>query len=120
MDERAFIQQFEAADAQEMARILARPTSDQATALRLYLGDERYERMHATALDVTANASRRGYTTPSKGRVVAIHGIMGAELSNFRIPRRQRLLQDIGTLLAHLPRLGRAPGAQLRRPHLTI
>ena len=83
MDERSFINQFEAADAQEMARILARPTSEQATALRLYLGDERYERMHAAALDVTATASRRSYTTPSKGRVVVIHGIMGAELSNF-------------------------------------
>lgn len=83
MDERAFIKQFEAADAQEMARILARPTSEQATALRLYLGDERYERMHAAALEVTATAARSRYTTPSKGRVVVIHGIMGAELSNF-------------------------------------
>ena len=83
MDERAFIKQFEAADAQEMARILARPTGEQATALRLYLGDERYERMHAAALDVTATASRSRFTTPSKGRVVVIHGIMGSELSNF-------------------------------------
>src|ERR1700741_471243 len=81
MDERAFIRQFEAADANEMARILARPTSEQATALRLYLGDSRYERMHAAALEATA--AKRGLTTPSKGRVVVIHGIMGAELSNF-------------------------------------
>jgi|GEM_PF-446722 len=80
-DERAFIKQFEAADAREMARTLARPTSEQETALRVYLGDSRYERMHSTALQATAK--RRGLTTPSKGKVVVIHGIMGAELSNF-------------------------------------
>lgn len=80
-DERAFIKQFEAADAKEMARTLARPTSGQETALRLYLGDSRYMRMHNTALQATA--ARRGLTTPSKGKVVVIHGIMGAELSNF-------------------------------------
>ncbi|HYJ88726.1 MAG TPA: CHAT domain-containing protein [Pyrinomonadaceae bacterium] len=83
-DERAFIKQFEAADAQSMARTLARPTSEQETALRLYLGDSRYTRMHNTALQATA--ARRGLTTPSKGRVVVIHGIMGAELSNFDSP----------------------------------
>jgi pimeloyl-ACP methyl ester carboxylesterase len=83
-DERAFIKQFEAADAKEMARTLARPTSEQTTALRLYLGDSRYERMHSAALQATA--ARRGLTTPSKGRVVVIHGIMGAELSNFDSP----------------------------------
>jgi pimeloyl-ACP methyl ester carboxylesterase len=83
-DERAFIKQFEAADAKEMSRTLARPTSEQETALRLYLGDSRYERMHSTALQATA--TRRGLTTPSKGKVVVIHGIMGAELSNFDSP----------------------------------
>ncbi|HEX8650587.1 MAG TPA: CHAT domain-containing protein [Pyrinomonadaceae bacterium] len=83
-DERAFIKQFEAADAKEMARTLARPTSEQETALRLYLGDSRYERMHSTALQATA--ARRGLITPSKGKVVVIHGIMGAELSNFDSP----------------------------------
>ena len=83
-DERAFIKQFEAAVAKEMARTLARPTSEQETALRLYLGDSRYKRMHNTALQATA--ARRGLTTPSKGRVVVIHGIMGAELSNFDSP----------------------------------
>lgn len=83
-DERAFIKQFEAADAKEMARILARPTSEQATALRAYLGDARYERMHSTALQ--AIAARRGLSTPSKGKVVVIHGIMGAELSHYDSP----------------------------------
>ena len=83
-DERTFIKQFEAADAKEMARILARPTSEQATALRAYLGDARYERMHSTALQ--AIAARRGLSTPSKGKVVVIHGIMGAELSHFDSP----------------------------------
>lgn len=83
-DERAFIKQFEAADPREMARTLARPTSAQETALRNYLGDTRYERMHSTALQATT--ARRGLTTPSKGKVVVIHGIMGAELSNFDSP----------------------------------
>ncbi|MFL6256942.1 MAG: CHAT domain-containing protein [Pyrinomonadaceae bacterium] len=83
-DERAFIKQFEAADAKEMARTLARPTGEQATALRLYLGEIRYERMHSAALQATA--ARRGLTTPSKGRVVVIHGIMGAELGYFDSP----------------------------------
>lgn len=83
-DERAFIKQFEAADAKEMARILARPTSEQATALRAYLADARYERMHSTALQ--AIAARRGLSTPPRGKVVVIHGIMGAELSHFDSP----------------------------------
>jgi pimeloyl-ACP methyl ester carboxylesterase len=83
-DERAFIKQFEAANPKEMARTLARPTREQETALRIYLGDLRYERMHSTALQ--ASGARRSLTTPSKGKVVVIHGIMGAELSNFDSP----------------------------------
>lgn len=80
IDERAFISRVESADVEEFARILARPDIEEERALRAYFGDERYRRLHATALRQTA---RRGVRSP-KGNVVVIHGIMGGELTSHK------------------------------------
>src|SRR6266513_597639 len=77
-DERAFISQVEAASPEELAGILMRPSLAEEKALRAHLGDERYQRMHGMAL---RRSMSRGVQTQSKGNVVVIHGIMGAELS---------------------------------------
>jgi pimeloyl-ACP methyl ester carboxylesterase len=78
-DERAFIARVESADVKELAQIVLRPTGDEERALRVHLGDDRYDRLHTLALK---RSSVRG-TTGTKGNVVVIHGIMGAELSAF-------------------------------------
>lgn len=77
-DERSFIARVELADTEELASILTRPTVEEERALRAHLGDERYQRMHGLAL--RRNVTRSVRREP-KGRVVVIHGIMGAELS---------------------------------------
>lgn len=76
-DERAYIARVESAGTDELASMLARPAVDEERALRAYLGDERYQRMHGLAL-------RRGVrraVRESKGNVVVIPGIMGSELT---------------------------------------
>jgi pimeloyl-ACP methyl ester carboxylesterase len=77
-DEQAFIAQVEMADTEELLRILDHPTVEEEKALRAHLGDERYQRMHGLALrhNVTRSVGQ-----PTKGNVVVIHGIMGAELN---------------------------------------
>lgn len=75
-DERAFVARVEAAGVEELARLLAYPTSEEETALRVYLGDARYQRMHYLAL----RQSTRGVRT-RQGNVVVIPGIMGSELT---------------------------------------
>jgi len=78
-NERAFIARVESADVNELAQIVLRPTRDEERALRVHLGDNRYERLHNLALKRSFVRGVRG----AKGNVVVIHGIMGAELSTF-------------------------------------
>jgi hypothetical protein len=77
-DERTFIAQVEATDAEGLANILARPTVEEEKALRAHFGDERYQRMHGMALK--RKMSRSAVSQP-KGNVVVIHGILGGELT---------------------------------------
>ena len=77
-NERAFIAKVEAADPEELANILTRPSLEEEKALRAHLGDDRYQRMHSMALKRKVS---RGVMDQVKGNVVVIHGIMGAELS---------------------------------------
>ena len=77
-NERAFISQVERANPEELANLLLRPTLEEEKALRVHLGDERYQRMHSMALKRKVS---RSATAKPKGNVVVIHGIMGAELS---------------------------------------
>ncbi|HVF49459.1 MAG TPA: CHAT domain-containing protein [Pyrinomonadaceae bacterium] len=81
-DERAFISQVESAGPRELAKLLERPTVEEERALRAHLGEERYQRMHGMALKRNMTRSlMRGKGAEPKGKVVVIHGIMGAELS---------------------------------------
>jgi hypothetical protein len=79
-DERQFIERVEAADPAEFRQILATPSADEERALRIHLGDARYQRMHGMAL--RRGTSRRAAGQP-QGNVVVIHGVMGSELSVF-------------------------------------
>ena len=77
MDERAYIARVEAAAPEELALLLARPTEEEERALRAYLGNERYARLHALALRQGLARGRKEL----RGNVVVLHGIMGGELS---------------------------------------
>lgn len=82
-NEKAFIAQVEAADTKELAELLRQPTREEEEALRAHLGPERYQRMHSMALrrNVTRSIARSRGQAPERGNVVAIHGIMGGELT---------------------------------------
>jgi hypothetical protein len=84
IDERAYIARLESADPQELASMLATPTAEQEKTLRVYLGDERYQRMHDLALK--RNSTRRAAAVEPRGNVIVIPGIMGSELTA-RAPR---------------------------------
>src|SRR2546426_12399257 len=79
LDERALIASVEAAEPEQLAQIFARPTADEEKALRAYLGDERYERMHRAAL-------MRGegkVSAAPRGKVIVIPSWLGSELSSY-------------------------------------
>jgi pimeloyl-ACP methyl ester carboxylesterase len=77
-DERKFIERVTKANVAELAHILSRPSPEEERALRVHLGNDRYERMRQMALEQAA-VSRD--LVPIKGNVVVLHGIMGGELS---------------------------------------
>src|SRR4051812_11377441 len=83
--ERAFIAQVEAADAEELRRLLSQPNIDQERALRGHLGDDRYQRMRRLARRTAElRPGDRGGTKPlaeRRGRVIVLPGIMGSELT---------------------------------------
>jgi hypothetical protein len=72
----ALIHRLEAADTQELARLLVSASADEERVLRVYLGEDRFRRMRALA----TRPGQRGLRGPA-GNVVVIHGIMGAELT---------------------------------------
>jgi CHAT domain len=77
MDEREFVAQVEAADPEELARLLSRPTVHQEEVLVAHFGEERYARMHERAL----RRNLRRAAEPPLGNVVVLHGIMGSGLT---------------------------------------
>jgi pimeloyl-ACP methyl ester carboxylesterase len=86
-DERSFIYEVESADTRRLAQLLSQPSAEQERALRIYFGDPTYERMRELAVQAE-NQNRGGLlglnlSSRSRGRVVVIHGIMGAELGRF-------------------------------------
>lgn len=78
LNERAYIAHLESADTEELVHMLARPTAEEEKALRVHLGDGRYQRMHGLAL---RRGVRRAVVGP-RGNVVVIPGIMGSELTS--------------------------------------
>src|SRR5215211_4795438 len=69
--------QITAADADEFARLVAKPSRDEERALIDHLGEERLERMQRTVL----RGGRHGTPEGARGNVIVLHGIMGSELS---------------------------------------
>jgi hypothetical protein len=88
-DQREFIERMEAANVEEFAELLARPTPEQEAALRAYFGPERYRSLRGLLL----RGRTRAGSEAKEGNVVVLHGIMGGELSTgssrlwLRIPR---------------------------------
>ncbi|QDV34795.1 CHAT domain-containing protein [Tautonia plasticadhaerens] len=72
----AVVRRFEEATPDELELLLTSPSIEQERALRLYLGDDRYTRMHRLALmqSVTRGAE------PPRGNVVILPGLMGSAL----------------------------------------
>lgn len=70
------IRRFETAPLPELQRIIYRPSQDEAAALKVWLGPDRYERLRKVALE----PKTRGPSQKRKN-VVVLHGIMGAELT---------------------------------------
>ncbi|HJQ68071.1 MAG TPA: CHAT domain-containing protein [Blastocatellia bacterium] len=80
-DVRGFLAHVESANAEELTAILARPGKEQEEALRFYLGDARYQRMHGMALRQRMKSRGVAARPQRKGNVVVLHGMMGSELS---------------------------------------
>jgi hypothetical protein len=87
-EERAFIEMVEAADPDELAEMLSRPTREEEEILVTYFGEDRYHRMHECAL----RRNLRGAAQPPIGNVVVLHGIMGAALTGTDRRGRNALL----------------------------
>src|SRR5262249_31930061 len=74
-DERAFIAQLEAAEANQFADMLSRPSMAEEKALRFHLGDKRYRRLRNMALRRNLRQNER-----SLGSVIVIHDMFGSSL----------------------------------------
>jgi pimeloyl-ACP methyl ester carboxylesterase len=92
MNEPELIQRVEAADAAEFRRILRDVTPEQARALKVHFGDERFERLR----DLAKTGETRG---ASRGNVIVLHGILGGELTILSGDRRDRIWISIRHLL---------------------
>ncbi len=103
MDERAFIARVEAAEPEQFATLLSRPSRDEERALRAYFTDERFERLHTLAVRrAGAKRSFRG----RQGNVVVLPGIMGSELSEYSGNSSSRVwVNPIGLVAGQLARL---------------
>ncbi len=81
LDERELIGRLEAADADTLAAMVARPNADEERLLRLYLGSRLYHRLHSRAL--RCELARKECDNRSRKNVVIVPGIFGCELSSF-------------------------------------
>jgi pimeloyl-ACP methyl ester carboxylesterase len=74
-----FLADLERSDALKLANLLRQPTPEEAAALRVHLGPERFERMHRLAQATVARAQ----AAQPKGNVVVIPGFLGSELTAY-------------------------------------
>lgn len=77
IQERELLARVERADTEELARLLSRPSADEARALEAYFGPETYERLRQLAM----RERTRGPLDKPRGNVVVLHGILGGELT---------------------------------------
>jgi pimeloyl-ACP methyl ester carboxylesterase len=95
-DEREYIRRLEAAGPDEFQDMVRTPAIQEENALRAYLGDDRYRRLHALALRTTPTRA----VSQRKGNVVILHGIMGGELTVNRGGSNQHVWARVFRLLA--------------------
>ncbi|MEZ4727475.1 MAG: CHAT domain-containing protein [Caldilineaceae bacterium] len=119
LDERELIGRLEAADADELADLVARPDTDEERVLRLYLGSRLYQRLHSLAL--RRELQRKGSGQHKRGNVVIVPGIFGCELSSFdRRGQKERVWLSARSVAAgHFPwlRLDPSGRAELDMDH---
>ena len=74
-----FITRLEAADTEELARLVARPTPEAEKALRAYLGSKHYQRLHSLAM---RRELMRGVNSGKRRpNVIIIPSMFGSELT---------------------------------------
>ncbi len=101
IDERAFLAQLEAANADELSQILRRPSVEEQRLLEIYFGAERLQRLRSLALATQRRAVARGH-------VVVLHGIMGGEMTVLPVNAPSQFIW------MHIPRLIRGAAGWLR------
>lgn len=78
-NERTHITRLEAADVEELVRLVARPAVDEERVLRAYLGSERYQRLHSLAL--RREMTRSLHRNQARPNVIVIPRMFGSELT---------------------------------------
>lgn len=119
--ELTFIARLEAADTEELTRLVARPTMDEERVLRTYLGSERYQRLHSLAL--RREMTRSIHHTQSRPNVIVIPRMFGSELTSTDLDGNQERiwLSPRRIVAGQLNRLRLAPnGLTEFDPHYTI
>src|SRR5215212_9808480 len=98
-----FLLTLNAANVEEFTDILISATPEQERTLAEYLGERRFERMRDLALRTRPVRGRAA----SRGNVVVLHGIMGAELTSVdRAGAMDRVwLRSLGILAGAVERL---------------
>lgn len=120
-NERTLITRLEAADVEELARLVARPTVDEERVLRAHLGSERYQRLHSLAL--RRAMTRSIHRTQVRPNVVVIPRMFGSELTSTDLDGNQEQiwLSPRQIVAGQLNRLRLAPnGLTELDPHYAV
>lgn len=120
-NERTLITRLEAADVEELARLVARPTNDEERVLRAYLGSERYQRLHSLAL--RREMTRSVHRSQARPNVIVIPRMFGSELTaTDQDGNQERIWLNPRRIVAgQLNRLRLAPnGLSDFDPHYTV
>lgn len=106
-NEREYLARLESANTEELARMVAAPTTEEEEVLRTHLGDVCFQRMHALAIRAAEGTERGildwfGGKPPQAtdlGNVVVLPGLMGSELTT------RDLSGDADTIWLNIPRI---------------
>lgn len=103
--ERALIAQLEAANTDELIRLLLRASAEEEKVLRIYLGTERFRRLRNLVL--RREMARNEQRTSQRINVVVIPGVLGSELTTVDNAQQQERiwLNPAGIVAGHLNRL---------------
>lgn len=103
--ERALISQLEAANTEELIRLILRASAEEEKVLRIYLGTERFRRLRNLVL--RREMARDEQRTSQRINVVVIPGVLGSELTAVDSSQQQERiwLNPAGIVAGHLHRL---------------